>query len=74
MAEFIRLISVPQNAVDYAAKALQAGIEDTAEILDEVDQLQPGITRQIAELLGMENVPQTYRMACAIIGGDMVSD
>ena len=72
LAEFIRLISVPQSAVDYAAKALQEGIQDTAEILDEVDQLQPGVTRQIAELLGMENVPQTRRMACAIIANALV--
>ena len=72
LAEFIRLISVPQNAVDQAAQALQAGIEIAAEILDEMDQLRPFISPRIAALLGMENVPQTRRMACAIIANALV--
>ena len=72
LAEFIRLISVPQNAVDQAAQALQAGIEIAAEILDEMAQLRPFISRRIAELLGMDNVPQTRRMACAIIANALV--
>ena len=72
LADLIRLISVPQSAVDLAAAALQEGINDTAEILDELDQTRPGITRDIADLLGMDNVPQTRRMACAIIANAMV--
>ena len=72
LADLIRLISVPQSAVDLAAGALQEGINDTAEILDELDKTRPGITRETAALLGMDNVPQTRRMACAIIANAMV--
>ncbi len=72
LADLIRLVSVPQNAVDLAANALQDGINVAAEILDELDTLRPGVPRQIAELLGMDNVPQTRRMACAIIANALV--
>ena len=72
LADLIRLVSVPQLAIDTAATALQEGISDTANILDELDQTRPGITREIAGLLGMENVPQTRRMACAIIANAMI--
>ena len=72
LADLIRLVSVPQLAIDTAAIALQEGISDTANILDELDQTRPGITREIAGLLGMENVPQTRRMACAIIANAMI--
>ncbi len=72
LADLIRLVSVPQSAVDLAAAALQEGINDTAEILDELDKTRPGITRETAALLGMDNVPQTRRMACAIIANAMV--
>ena len=72
LAGLIRLVSVPQSAVDLAAAALQEGINDTAAILDEMDKIRPSITREIAALLGMDNVPQTRRMACAIIANAMV--
>ena len=76
LADLIRLVSVPQmtfqSAVDLAAAALQEGINDTAEILDELDKTRPGITRETAALLGMDNVPQTRRMACAIVANAMV--
>ena len=72
LADLIRLISVPQSAVDLAAGALQEGINDTAEILDELDKTRPGITRETAALLGMDNVPQTRRMVCAIVANAMV--
>jgi hypothetical protein len=73
LADLIRLVSVPQSAVDAAANFLQEGIDHGAEILDEeVDRLRPGIAREIAGLLGMDNVAQTRRMACAIIANAMV--
>jgi hypothetical protein len=66
-------VSVPQSAVDAAANFLQEGIDHGAEILDEeVDRLRPGIAREIAGLLGMDNVAQTRRMACAIIANALV--
>ena len=73
LADLVRLVSVPQSAVDDAANFLQEGIDHGAEILDEeVDKLRPGIAREIAGLLGMDNVAQTRRMACAIIANAMV--
>ena len=72
LADLVRLVSVPQNAVDQAATFLQQGIDDAANILKELHDTSPGITASIADLLGMENVPQTRRMACAIIANAMI--
>ena len=72
LADLIRLVSIPQSAVDQAADFLQEGINETAKILEEADKTRPGITGKIAGLLGMENVPQTRRMACAIIANAMI--
>ncbi len=72
LADFIRLVSVPQSAVEQAADALQEGINDTANVLEEADKLRPAVTADIAALLGMDNVPQTRRMACAIIANAMI--
>ena len=68
----VRLLSVPQRAVDRASTALQEGIDGAARLLDELDQTRSGITTDIARLLGMSNVPQTRRMACAIIANALV--
>ena len=67
LADLIRLVSVPQKEVDQAADTLQEGIEQAAVILDELKNLAPVTTGEIARLLGMPDVPQTRRMACAII-------
>ena len=67
LADLIRLVSVPQKEVDQAADTLQEGIELAAVILDELKNLAPVTTGEIARLLGMPDVPQTRRMACAII-------
>ena len=67
-----RLVSVPQNAVDQAATFLEQGIGDAANILEEMHTLKPAITAEVARLLGMDNVPQTRRMACAIIANAMI--
>ena len=68
LADLISLVSVPQLAVEQAADALERGIERAARFLDEA----PGITPRLARLLGMDDVPQTRRMACAIIANAMV--
>ena len=72
LADIIRLVSVPQLAVDRAADALEGGIERAAVELDELAKSRPGITAAIARLLGMGNVPQTRRMAGAIIANALV--
>ena len=72
LADLIRLVSLPQRAVDEATTALQEGIGGAAKHLDEVNDSRPAITAAIARLLGMTNVPQTRRMACAIIANAMV--
>ena len=72
LADMIRLVSVPQHAVDRATTILQEGIDGAAKLLDELDQTRPGMTAAIAALLGMANVLQTRRMACAIIANALV--
>ena len=58
--------------MDEATTTLQEGISGAAKHLDEVNDSRPAITAAIARLLGMTNVPQTRRMACAIIANAMV--
>ena len=72
LADLVRLVSVSQREVNAAADALQEGIERVAAILDELDSTRPGVTMRIARLLGMMNVTQTRRMACAIIANALV--
>ena len=72
LADMVRLVSVPQHAVDRATEILQEGIDGAAKILDELDQTHSGITEAIANLLGMANVRQTRRMASAIIANALV--
>ena len=72
LADLIRLVSVPGKAVDEAAGALERGIERAAARLNEMAELRPNITPTVARLLGMADVPQTRRMACAIIANALV--
>ncbi len=72
LADLVRLVSVPQRAVDEATTILQEGIGAAAKILDEMDTNRQAVTLTIARLLGMSNVPQTRRMACAIIANALV--
>ena len=72
LTDLVRMVSVPQRAVDEATNTLQRGIDGAARILDAVNERRSGITTSIARLLGMTNVPQTRRMACAIIANAMV--
>ena len=72
LADMVRLVSVPQRAVDRATTALQEGIDGAARLLDELNETSAGRHHAIARLLGMSNVPQTRRMACAIIANALV--
>ena len=72
LADMVRLVSLPQRAVDRAAATLEEGIEGAAKLLDELNETRSGITMAIARLLGMSNVSQTRRMACAILANALV--
>ena len=72
LAELVRLVSVPQRAVDEAADALEKGIERAASILNQLHEARPDVMPAIAGLLGMADVIQTRRMAGAIIANAMV--
>ena len=72
VADMVRLVSVPQRAVEYATAALEEGIEAAASLLDELNDTRPNVTLSIARLLGMGNVSQTWRMACAILANALV--
>ena len=72
LAELVRLVSVPQRAVDQAADALEKGIERAASILNQLHESKPDVMPAIAGLLGMADVIQTRRMAGAIIANAMV--
>ena len=74
LADLIRLVSVSQSEVDAAAAKLQEGIERVAGIMDEMYEggSAPGAIADIAQRLGMANVPQTRRMACAILANALV--
>ena len=72
LADLIRLASIPQHAVDAAATALEEGIDQAVTILHEMATTRPAIAARIAGLLGMADVSQTRRMACAIIANALV--
>ena len=72
LADLISLVSVPQKAVDRAAADLEQGIERAVAVLDSMHRLRPDTMPAIARLLGMPDVPQTRRMACAIIANALV--
>ena len=72
VAELARLVSVPQSAVRAASDAFEKGIDGGAALLRGVSEARPAITEAIANLLGMTDVPQTRRMACAIVANAMV--
>ena len=72
LADLIRLASTPQHAVNAAATALEEGIDRAVTILHDMAETRPAIAARIAGLLGMADVPQTRRMACAIIANALV--
>ena len=72
LADLIRLAAIPQHAVDTAATALEEGIDQAVTILHDMAETRPAIAANIARLLGMADVSQTRRMACAIIANALV--
>ncbi|MDE2939859.1 MAG: hypothetical protein OXR67_13240 [Chloroflexota bacterium] len=72
LADLVRLVSVPQKEVEKAADILESGIEEAAKVMDQMAESRPAISREIAGLLGMADVPQTRRMACAILANALV--
>ena len=72
LADLIRLVSVPQKAVDAAADDLQQGIDSAAAVLNQMPQSRPDISPNIARRLNINDVPQMRRMACAIIANAML--
>ena len=72
LADLLRLVSVPQWAVDEATEILRNGIDNAAKILDETATSRPETVKDIAARLGMTDVTQTRRMACAIMANAMV--
>ena len=72
LSDLVRLLSVPQRAVDEAADALEKGIDRAASILQQLAESKPGTVSSIAELLGMSEVLQTYRMAGAMVANAMI--
>ena len=72
LADIARLVSVPQSAINAASDAFEKGIDGGAALLKGVSEQRPTITLEIANLLGMTDVPQTHRMACAIVANAMV--
>ena len=72
IADMVRLLSVPQSAVNEASDHLELGIETAASRLNEISELRPKVAWEIANLLGLSNIHQTRRMACAILANAMV--
>ena len=72
LADLIRLASIPQHAVDAAATSLEEGIDRAVTMLHDMAATRPAIATNIARLLGMADVSQTRRMACAIIANALV--
>ena len=72
IADMVRLSSVPQNAVNDAAQRLELGIDTAAKRLEEIAELRPRVADSVTRLLGLSNVVQTRRMACAIVANAMV--
>ena len=72
LAELARMVSVPQRVVNAVSELLEEGIERGAAVLEELADTRPGVSSKIVARLGMPDVPQTRRMACAVIANAMV--
>ena len=72
LADLVRLVSIPQRAVEEAADILEKGIDRAAAILGQLAESRPAVVTSVAGLLGMSEVLQTYRMAGAIVANAMM--
>ena len=72
LADLVRLVSVPQKEVDLAADILEDGIKDAATVFQEMSKVRPDLCKEIAYLLKMPDVLQTYRMASAILANALI--
>ena len=72
LADLIRLVSVPQLDVETAADALENGISRAAVWLEEMESTRPYTNTGIANILGLDNVPSTRRMAGAVLANALV--
>ena len=72
LADLARLVSVPQREVDAAAELMENGIDAAVPVLDEMSKLKPSAAADVAKLLGLAEVSQTRRMACAILANALV--
>ena len=68
LSDLVRVASVPRRAFDRAADLMEQGIEQSSWGFKDV----PGAVPDIARLLGMPDVEQTRRMACAILANAVV--
>ena len=67
LADMVRTEAVPKRAATLAADQFQLGIDLAEPILRELQLKGSGAVGQIARYLGLSNVQQTQRMACAIV-------
>lgn len=67
LADLARTEAVPKRAASLAADRFQLGIDLAEPILRELQLKGSGAVGQIARYLGLGNVQQTQRMACAIV-------
>ena len=72
LAALVGLASTPQQAVDRAADTLQQGIQRGAALLNTFAAQRAPMAQAVAGLLGMDDLEQTRRMACAIIVNAMI--
>lgn len=72
LADMVRLVSAPRQAVLAATDRLQDGIDAGSAILSEMRVLRPAVSPALARTLGMRDVEQTDRMACAILANALV--
>lgn len=72
LSDFVRLVGEPQESVRVAAAAMEEAIEEVAWRLDEYSVLRPFLSDEIAARLGLDESPQTRRMAAAILANAVV--
>lgn len=68
LSDLVRVASIPSRAFDRAADLMEQGIEQSSWAFKDVPGAAPGVAR----LLGMPDVEQTRRMACAILANAVV--